>query len=301
MGKRYEGYKEGFKEGFREGLKEKTGKEIGAELREELEAEVRKELREELVDEVKEELKAELREEVEEGYLREFIEDFKKRFVEGFREEFPKGVQEGRQETLRRLAADGVLTTAQAAKLAGTTEAEFCKKFGLSPEPSNGAASDGASVVDESRAPEENASDGKDADEDETVEPGAILFEIRDGARRIGVEEGRLRTLRQLVVDGVLTIADAADRASESIPAFEMKAVRTEEQWRMEYEAFRNAARDKYERLFSFPGFETFADNAIFAGRNDGVDEGASDVLNRLVADDVLTRIDAGRYVAENS
>ena len=169
MGKRYEGYKEGFKEGFREGLKEKTGKEIGAELREELEAEVRKELREELVDEVKEELKAELREEVEEGYLREFIEDFKKRFVEGFREEFPKGVQEGRQETLRRLAADGVLTTAQAAKLAGTTEAEFCEKFGLSPEPSNGAASDGASGVDESRAPGEDASDGKDADEDEIL------------------------------------------------------------------------------------------------------------------------------------
>ncbi|MCM1524855.1 MAG: hypothetical protein NC120_10405 [Ruminococcus sp.] len=46
---------------------------------------------------------------------------------------------------------------------------------------------------------------------------------IRNDARAEGIEEGVLKTLINLVKDGILTIADAAKRANMTVNEFENK------------------------------------------------------------------------------
>ena len=47
---------------------------------------------------------------------------------------------------------------------------------------------------------------------------------IRNDAREEGREEGILKTLVDLVKDGILTLADAAKRANMSVSEFEVKS-----------------------------------------------------------------------------
>ena len=296
MGKRYEGYKEGFKDGFREGLRARSENELREELKKELEDEVRQELRDELIDEVKEELREEVREECKEGYLRQYLDDFKKGFVEGFVEEYPKGIRKGKLEVLSQVVQDGVISVSEAAKFAGMTEDEFRKELGPPPKASSDATSDGA--------PHENASAADAPSETSTSDEMAdgYDFDIRPivaRARMIGVEEGSVRILKQLVVDGVLTLAEAAESAWTSIPEFEIKAVRSEERWEMEYEALWDLVENKDELFRSHPEYEDTVEDVIAEWRESGVNEGARLVLDPLVDKGVLTEADARRYVDE--
>ncbi len=305
---RYEGYKEGFKEGFREGLRTKSENELREELKEELKEEVRQELRDELVDEVKEELREELREECKEGCLKEYLDDFEKGFIEGFEREYPKGIRKGELETLSRLVADGVVSISDAAKCAGTTETELRKELGLPSEASNDATTVETPNEDasEADAPDEDSTfgawskvfsdeetDEEDEDEDEE-ELGYLNMEpVVTRTRMIGIREGRIKMLKQLVIDGVLTLAEAAESGCMTIPEFELEAVWSEERWASEYEPIWRPVGNKVAQ----PKLEVIVNETIAECRKEGVLEGASIVLDSLVAKNVLTKAAASRYI----
>ncbi len=319
MGKRYEGFKEGFREGFREGLRAKSENELRDELKKELEEEVRQELRDELIDEVKEELREEIREECKEGYLKEYLEDFEEGFIRGFENEYPKGLRKGRLEVLSQVVQDGVISISEAAKFAGTTEDELRKELGLPPEAPNDAASEdepdenapatdsstGTSasceetsedVSDEEKTPDE---DTEERAEDERERASKLSVGIGARSQMIGVEEGSVKMLRRLVIDGVLTIAESAELARMTVPEFEIKAVRTDEQWRMEYEALLNLIGTKDEILLWRPEFLNQLEKEIADSREWGIGEGTERVLDPLIDKGVLTDADARRYLDE--
>ena len=308
---RYEGYKEGFKDGFREGLRAKSENDIREELKKELEEEVRRELRDELIDEVKEELREELREECKEGYLKEYLDDFKKGFIEGF----PKGVRKGELKALRQVVQDGVVSISDAAKFAGTTEDELRKELGLVPEepsdatpeeaPDKGASKGDVQTEDSTFDEqgdvfgEEETDEDNDGDEDEEEVDYFDIEPVGTRARLIGIGEGRVKVLKQLVIDGVLTLAEAAESVCMTIPEFELEAVRTEEQWATEYESIWSLIGNKDELLSSQPKLEAIVENAIAEWRETGVLEGAAILLEALVARGVLTKVDERRYIDE--
>ena len=313
---RYEGYKDGFKDGFREGLRAKSENELREELKRELEEEVRQELRDELIDEVKEELREELREECEAGCLKEYLDnfdldDFEKGFIEGFVEEYPKGIREGKLKALRQIVQDGLVSISDAAKFVGTTEDELRRELEMAPEETSDATADDTSDEDVPAADASNKgstsdekTDGVVSDNEKTLDREAeedFSFDLRPieaRARMIGVEEGSVRVLKQLVVDGVLTLADAAESVWSSIAEFEIKAVRTEERWEMEYESLWDMIEKKDELFSSHPEYEDIVEEAIAEWRESGLAEGASIVLTPLVAKGVLTEDEADRYVA---
>lgn len=308
---RYEGYKEGFREGFREGLREKSGNEIREELKKELEEEVRQELRDELVDEVKAELREKLCQECKDGCLREYLDNFKKNFVEGFKEEYPKGLIKGRLEILSKVAADGLISIADAAKEAGMTEAEFCAATGATPAPESAPttpqapAADAAAEKAPDATPDDNANTNatdEGASCEETPCDAASLETAKNEAfvegETLGIEEGVLRTLRLLVVDGALTIADAADIAGATIAEFELRATSSPSQWTSEYEqALKSIAEG---RGLAASNSATATLREIMAqARSGGIVQGLQRVLTTLVAAERITPHDAERYGEE--
>ena len=58
----------------------------------------------------------------------------------------------------------------------------------------------------------------------ESVDMCEAIEGIRNDAREEGREEGVLKTLVDLVKDGILTLADAAKRANMSVSEFEVKS-----------------------------------------------------------------------------
>ena len=312
---RYEGYKEGFKDGFREGLRAKSENDIREELKKELEEEVRQELRDELIDEVKEELREELREECKEGYLKEYLDDFEKGFIKGFEREYPKGIRKGKLKVLRQFVQDGVVSISDAAKFVGTTEDELRRELGMAPEepsdatpeetPDKGASKGDVQTEDSTFDEqgdvfgEEETDEDNDEDEDEEEVDYFDIEPVGTRARLIGIGEGRVKVLKQLVIDGVLTLAEAAESVCMTIPEFELEAVRTEEQWATEYESIWSLIGNKDELLSSQPKLEAIVENAIAEWRETGVLEGAAILLEALVARGVLTKVDERRYIDE--
>ena len=306
---RYEGYKEGFREGFREGLREKSGNEIREELRKELEEEVRQELRDELVDEVKAELREELYQECKDGRLREYLDDFQKGFVEGFKEEYPKGIRKGELEILSKLAADGRISIADAAKEARMTEAEFCTAIGMTPAPQSAPTTPQAPAADAAaeKAPDATPDDGanttaEDAPCEETPCDGASLETAKNEAfvegETLGIEEGVLRTLRLLVVDGALTIADAADIAGVTIAEFDLRATSSPSQWTSEYEQALKLIAERRGLAASSSATATLQ-KLMAQARSGGLVQGLQRVLTTLVAAERITPHNAERYGEE--